>query len=115
MFTFKPYIYGGIALLIVGLVFYSYGTTRALIQKDAEIHQLQAQYTELKASEQKKAGIILGWTRKSNEIDSAVKEAVKVISGYKKRDTPDEKCLDLMPPADLLRMLEDYRSKGAAQ
>lgn len=111
MIPIKPYIYGGIALLIVGLAFYSYGTTKALITKDKEFRYLQSQYTELKLSEQRKAGIILGYNMQSANIDRAVNEAVSVIRGYKKRDTPDEKCLDLSPPADLLRLL-DEGSKG---
>ena len=110
----KPYLYGGIALLIVGLFAYSYMVTNALISKGAEFTALKTQYDELKLSEQRKAGIIIGWTNKSNQIDSAVSAAVKVIAGYKKRDTPDEKCLDLSPPADLLRLL-DEGSKGATK
>ncbi len=112
----KPYIYGGVALLIVGLSLYSWGVTEALWEKDAELEGLQAQYKELKESEQRKAGIILGYNNKSAQIDEAVDAAVKVISGYKKRDTPDEKCLDLIPPADLLRLLDKNNSgKGAAK
>lgn len=112
----KPYIYGGVALLIVGLSLYSWGVTKALWEKDAELEGLQAQYKELKESEQRKAGIILGYNNKSTQIDDAVDAAVKVISGYKKRDTPDEKCLDLIPPADLLRLLDRNNSgKGATQ
>lgn len=110
----KPYIYGGVALLIVGLGFYSYGTTRALIAKDKELTDLKGAYRELKESEQRKAGIILGYNYKASQVDKAVAEAVKVISSYKKRDTPDEKCLDLAPPADLLRLL-DKGSEGAAK
>lgn len=110
----KPYIYGGVALLIVGLSLYSYGLTKALWEKEAEIESLQAQYKELKESEQRKAGIILGYNMHSAKIDDAVQAAVKVISGYKKRDTPDEKCLDLMPPADLLRMLDKNNSSSGA-
>lgn len=114
MIAIKPYIYGGTALLIVGLGFYSYGTTKALIAKDSELRGLEAQYKELKESEQRKAGIILGYAMHSANIDKAVNEAVSVIRGYKKRDTPDEKCLDLSPPADLLRLL-DEGSKGTAK
>lgn len=109
----KPYLYGGIALLIVGLCFYSYGVTSKLIAKTQEHEQLTAQYNELKISEQRKAGIIIGWTNKSNQIDSAVSAAVKVIAGYKKRDTPDEKCLDLMPPTDMLRLLDEGSKRAA--
>lgn len=106
----KPYIYGGVALLMVGLGLYSWGVTKALWEKEAELDTLQAQYKELKESEQRKAGIILGYNSKSAQIDEAVDAAVKVISGYKKRDTPDEKCLDLIPPADLLRLLDKNNS-----
>lgn len=112
MLNVKPYIYGGAVLLIVGLGFYSYGATKALIAKDLELKDLQSQYKELKESEQRKAGIILGYNMQSTKIDKAVNEAVSVIRGYRKRDTPDEKCLDLSPPADLLRLL-DEGSKGA--
>ena len=114
MLEIKPYIYGGAALLIVGLGFYSYGITKALIAKDAAHRELQDQYNELKLGEQRKAGIILGYNMQSAKIDKAVNEAVSVIRGYKKRDTPDEKCLDLMPPADLLRLL-DKGSKRASK
>ena len=110
----KPYIYGGVALLIVGLGFYSYGITGALVKKEAEVEALEAQYKELKESEQRKAGIILGYNMHATQIDKAVNEAVSVIRGYKKRDTPDEKCLDLSPPADLLRLL-DKGSEGTTK
>lgn len=113
---FKPYLYGGVALLIVGLGFYSYGVTKALWESEAEFAALEAQFEELKESEQRKAGIILGWTQHEAKIEKAVDAAVLTIKSYKKRDTPDEKCLDLIPPADLLRMLENYdSSKGATK
>lgn len=123
----KPYIYGGVALLIVGL--FSYSTVlrtelkladKELAEQDARIAELETENKDLIASSARKAGAAAAYLAMTEHINQLTKNAGNIIRSYKPRDTEDEKCLDRSPPSILIdglrreNNLPRQNSQGAA-
>lgn len=112
----KPYIYGGVALLIVGLSFFSYTQALQLKLKSAEVASLTKKVSDLEvenkdliASSARKAGAASAYIAMTNHINGLTKDASSIIKGYKLRIEENEKCLDMRPPAGMLdRLRENY-------
>ena len=123
----KPYIYGGVALLIVGLFSYSLVLSTKLDLKAEEIKSYKEQIAELEtenkdliASSNRKAGAAAAYLAMTEHINQLTKNAGNIIRSYKPRDTEDEKCLDRSPPSILIdglrreNSLPRQNSQGAA-
>ena len=107
----KPYLYGGIVLLIVGLFsFTAYQSSELenyqlrLEKADKTIEDYKTELATIKEDSARKQGALEVYLAKDVDIKAALDKAVWLIKGYTKRDTPNEKCLDMSPPDDLLRM-----------
>lgn len=105
----KPYIYGGVALLIVGLFSYSMVLSTKLDLKVEEIKtykeqiaNLETENKDLIVSSARKAGAANAYLAMTEHINQLTKTAGNLIKGYKPRDTEDEKCLDRSPPSILI-------------
>ena len=118
----KPYLYGGLALLIVGLfsvVFIQHSQLKLVsLELSVATEQnktLSLQVGDLRESVARKEGAMLAYNQIDTAINGLVQTATKVILGYKKRDTENEKCLDLTPPTDLLELLkaDSLRRQGS--
>lgn len=110
----KPYIYGGVALLIVGLFSYSILLSTKLELKEAELETLQTKVTNLEiknedliASSNRKTGAANAYMALTTHINSLTKNATSIIKGYKLRIEENEKCLDMRPPAIMLDRLRE--------
>lgn len=108
----KPYIYGGIALLIVGLFSYSsfisakLETANILLESNRKtIANLEKANEDLIAVGHRKAGAANAYMAMTEHINQLTKSAGNVIKNYKARGTENEKCLDLTPPSDLIDRL----------
>lgn len=115
----KPYLYGGIALLIVGL--FSYSLLLRLDLKDAEqlaadrlvkIDELTVANQDLKEEAARKAGAAAAYMAMTTYIQQLSTGAIKVFSTYKDRSTNEAKCLDLSPPTPLIDQLRQNRLQG---
>ena len=107
----KPYLYGGLVLLIVGLFSFTFYQSSELENyqlrletADKAIETYKADLEVVKADNLRKQGALEVYLAKDVGIKAALDKAVWLIKGYTKRDTPNEKCLDMSPPDDLLRM-----------
>ena len=107
----KPYLYGGLVLLIVGLFSFTLYQSSELENyqlkletADKTIETYKADLEVVKADNLRKQGALEVYLAKDVDIKAALDKAVWLIKGYTKRDTPNEKCLDMSPPDDLLRM-----------
>lgn len=107
----KPYLYGGLVLLIVGLFSFTYYQASELENyqlklstAEKTIEGYEAELASVKADNLRKQGALEVYLAKDVDIKTALDKAVWLIKGYTKRDTPNEKCLDMSPPDDLLRM-----------
>lgn len=105
----KPYIYGGVALLIVGLFSYSMVlrtelklADKEIAEQDARIVELETENKDLIASSNRKAGAAAAYLAMTEHINQLTKNAGNIIRSYKPRDTEDEKCLDRSPPSILI-------------
>lgn len=110
----KPYIYAGIALLIVGLFSYGLWTSARLESahltiesKDKEISQLQASNKDLIAANARKAGAADAYISMTTYVQTLTSQATGIIKGYRARETENEKCLDLTPPSTLVDKLRE--------
>lgn len=108
----KPYIYGGVALLIVGLFSYSLILSTKLDLKAEEIKSykerivnLEIENKDLIASSARKTGAANAYMAMTEHINQLTKNAGNIIRSYKPRDTEDEKCLDRSPPSILIDRL----------
>lgn len=117
----KPYLYGGIVLLIVGLFsfsFYSWNRIDSLkadlANASTAIETLELRVHDLKEAEQRKAGALDAYMAIDSSINKFTNTALGIIKGYTKRDTPNEKCLDMSPPPELLRLHSSDSNKGSA-
>jgi len=115
----KPYLYGGIVLLIVGLSSFIYlqhlWLTSAQLEAEAAVAALASVEADLeaaKATATRKEEALAPYIAKVESLTTAVTRAAKIINDYSKRDTPDEKCLDLSPPAELIRLLDSSSVQG---
>jgi len=112
----KPYIYGGVALLIVGLFSYSLVLSTKLDLKETEltshkerITNLETENKDLLASSARKTGAASAYIAMTTHINALTKDASGIIKGYKLRVEENEKCLDMRPPASMLeRLRENY-------
>ena len=107
----KPYLYGGLVLLIVGLFSFTFYQSSGLENyqlrleaADKTIKDYKTELDSVKADNLRKQGALEVYLAKDVDIKAALDKAVWLIKGYTKRDTPNEKCLDMSPPDDLLRM-----------
>lgn len=107
----KPYLYGGLVLLIVGLFSFTYYQASELENyqlklstAEKTIEGYEAELANAKADNLRKQGALDVYLAKDEKIKAALDNVVWLIKGYTKRDTPNEKCLDMSPPDDLLRM-----------
>lgn len=107
----KPYLYGGLVLLIVGLFSFTLYQSSELENyqlkletADKTIKDYKDELDSVKADNLRKQGALEVYLAKDVDIKAALDKAVWLIKGYTKRDTPNEKCLDMSPPDDLLRM-----------
>lgn len=107
----KPYLYGGLVLLIVGLFSFTFYQSSQLENyqlrleaADKTIKDYKDELDSVKADNLRKQGALEVYLAKDVDIKAALDKAVWLIKGYTKRDTPNEKCLDMSPPDDLLRM-----------
>lgn len=108
----KPYIYGGVALLIVGLFSYSMVLRTELKLADKEIAEyetrianLEIENKDLIASSNRKTGAANAYSAITEHVNQLTKSAGIIIRSYKPRDTEDEKCLDRSPPSQLIERL----------
>ena len=115
----KPYLYGGIVLLIVGLSSFIYlqavQIENAKLKADAAIAALvvvEADLAASKATADRKEEALASYIAKVEALTLTVTRAARTINDYSKRDTPDEKCLDLSPPAELIRLLDSSSVQG---
>ena len=115
----KPYLYGGIVLLIVGLSSFIYlqhlWLTSAQLEADAAVAALASVEADLeaaKATATRKEEALAPYIAKVESLTTAVTRAAKIINDYSKRDTLNEKCLDLTPPAELIRLLDSSSVQG---
>lgn len=115
----KPYLYGGIVLLIVGLSSFIYlqaaQIESAELRADAALVALAEVEKDLslaKATADRKEEALAPYISKVEALTVAVTRAARTINDYSKRDTPDEKCLDLSPPAELIRLLDSSSVQG---
>jgi len=107
----KPYLYGGIVLLIVGLFSFVYFQSLQIdnyqLQLETSAKNLEDATKELSSVKEdnlRKAGALETYMAKDEKIQKDLNYAVWLIKGYTKRDTPNEKCLDMSPPDELLRL-----------
>lgn len=107
----KPYLYGGLVLLIVGLFSFTFYQSSELENyqlkletADKTIKDYKTELDTIKEDNLRKQGALEVYLAKDVDIKAALDKAVWLIKGYTKRDTPNEKCLDMSPPDDLLRM-----------
>ena len=114
MIKLKPYLYGGVALLIVGLFLYSatlsarLSTASLLLETATQTNEgLQNRVVELEKAQARQEAAALAYQAVSDKLDSWLPQATRIVNGYKKRETPNEKCLDLTPPDELLRLLRE--------
>lgn len=110
----KPYIYGGVALLIVGLFSYALILSTKLDLKEVELETLQTQVTNLElknedliANSNRKTGAANAYMAMTTHINSLTKDASSIIKGYKLRVEENEKCLDMRPPVLMLERLRE--------
>lgn len=115
----KPYLYGGIVLLIVGLfsfTLYQHQQLKVaaleLESSSTMITDLELQVGDLKESTRRKEGALEVYMAKEADATAALNRAVRILNGYSKRETDDEKCLDLTPPAELIRLLDESSVQG---
>ena len=107
----KPYLYGGLVLLIVGLFSFTFYQSfqidnyqLRLETADKTIKDYKTELDAIKEDSARKQQVLESYLTKETDIKAALDKAVWLIKGYTKRDTPNEKCLDMSPPDDLLRM-----------
>lgn len=115
----KPYLYGGIVLLIVGLFSFgswTYGqleTTRdSLAATQVALESLTRENKDLAEAAGRKAGAAAAYTSMTTYINKLTGAATGIIRGYKLRDTENAKCLDLTPPSELVNGLRQNRIQG---
>lgn len=115
----KPYLYGGIVLLIVGLfsfTLYQHQQLKvAALELEASstiITDLELRVGDLKESTLRKEGALAVYMAKDVKTTAALDRAIRILNGYSKRETDDEKCLDLTPPAELIRLLDESSVQG---
>lgn len=115
----KPYLYGGIVLLIVGLFSFNLYQSSQLenyqLQLETATSNLESinkELTSVKEDNLRKAGALDTYMAKDEKIQKDLNYAVLLIKGYTKRDTPDEKCLDMSPPTELLRLHSSDNLQG---
>lgn len=115
----KPYLYGGIVLLIVGLFSFIAYQNQQLKVADLQLESssqiiadLELKVGDLKESALRKEGALELYMAKDTRTTAALERAIKILNGYSKRDTDDEKCLDLTPPAELIRLLDENSVQG---
>lgn len=110
----KPYLYAAIGLLIVGLFSYGLWTSARLEsanllleQKTSEISRLEESNKDLIASNARKAGAADAYNSMTTYVQELTSNATGIIRGYRLRDTENAKCLDLLPPTDLVNRLRE--------
>lgn len=110
----KALLYGGIALLIVGLFTFSLllraelkAANLSLENATSENTRLVEENKDLSAASNRKAGAAAAYSAMSTYIDTLTKGSLGIIKGYKARNTDNEKCLDLTPPAALVEQLSN--------
>ena len=115
----KPYLYGGIVLLIVGLSSFIYlqhlWLTSAQLEAEAAVAALSSLEADLEAAKAvatRKEEALAPYIAKVESLTTAVTRAAKIINDYSKRDTLNEKCLDLSPPDELIRLLDKNSLQG---
>lgn len=115
----KPYLYGGIVLLIVGLFSFTLFQKEQLKAADMQLEasskiitDLELAVGDLKDSTRRKEGALEVYMAKEADATAALNRAVRILNGYSKRETDDEKCLDLTPPAELIRLLDESSVQG---
>lgn len=115
----KPYLYGGIVLLIVGLFSYGLWTSAKLesyelrlAEANETIDSLRVRNEDLVASGARKAGAAAAYTAMTDWVGLLTNNATGIIKGYRVRDTENAKCLDLIPPADLIERLRQNSVQG---
>ena len=113
----KALLYGGLALLIVGLfLFLGYqlekveSLSASLAHAEEKVTQYQAQEKELLAAANRKAGAAFAYQAMTTYVQNLSTAAGGVIKSYKARETENEKCLDLSPPSTLIEQLRSVYS-----
>ncbi len=108
----KPYLYGGIALLIVGLFGFSAFQTVKLNWIEADLREatktvedLRRSNNELIASSARKVGAAAAYQAMTNWVGTLSNSSISIIKGYRARETENAKCLDLRPPSELVEQL----------
>lgn len=115
----KPYLYGGIALLIVGLfsaaaIFYykAEAAELELFQARETNYELQRRVASLVLREDKKQEAAQLYLEAVEKLNKATQGLQKAAYAYTARNTENEKCLDLVPPTDFIRMLYENSIQG---
>lgn len=115
----KPYLYGGLALLIVGLFcFMGYQAHKVSTLTEQLTEARQANVTlanenkDLLASSARKAGAAAAYSAMTEYVAELTKNATGIIRGYRARETENAKCLDMRPPTDLLERLRENGVRG---
>jgi len=72
--------------------------------------KLEFEISEFKANEVRKATVLATYLEIDKKLTDISYNTSKVLKGFTARNTEDEKCLDLTPPAELIRLLEGNNS-----
>lgn len=117
--TIKPYLYGGVALLIVGLfcasLIYQTKLEASELRTRELIFNLEAassRVLEIEKREARKEASAEAYFKATEALNASLASANRIIGTYTKRDTPDEKCLDMSPPDELIRLLRENSLPG---
>lgn len=111
----KPYFYGGLALLLVGLFTSStllLQTLRLerekLVASQLLVERLQNDKEELLERVSRRDGAAEAYLAVTERINSISRGALDIFASYEERLSYEAKCLDLTPPPDLVdRLRED--------
>lgn len=115
----KPYLYLGIALLIVGLfsvssiLYYRLEASELQLSQAHESNdRLQKRVVSLVLREGKKEAAATAYMKVVEQLSNIAIGLQKTAAAYKARNTENEKCLDLTPPSDFVRLLDEDSVRG---
>lgn len=115
----KPYLYGGIVLLIVGLfsstlyMAAKLETANTVIAQNTEdLASLRDKNEQLIESAARKSGAATAYNAMTEHMNQLTSSATGIIRGYRLRITENEKCLDNAPPPALIDSLRQNSLRG---